>query len=209
VHGSSVANSLPPFEKRDTNGGRAILKEYNEETLGDLRFGNLLNRPQSALSRQLLMAAIKCATSEVRLESILGYAKGGSEILQDHRADNLRRFRLILLGVRAHGIADTWAHQDFCGLNNVMNTHWDVNYDPNSWNPLHLGYGETRLLTLTLKTRSGKSSRSGSGQGAANAAPFCFLANPRDAVVGFYGSVTNTHGATTLGSIGVGIASHQ
>ena len=59
--------------------------------------------------------------------------------------DNLRRFRLILLGIRAHAIADTWAHQDFCGLNNVLNTYWDVNYDPHSWNPFKMGFGRQSI----------------------------------------------------------------
>lgn len=144
VHGKDVANYFPEFMKRDTNGGRDVLtKSYSEDKaaqyLADLQFGKLLNRPQSALSRQIIMDAIKCATNDARLESIFSHAKGGHEILNNNREDNLRRFKLILLGVRAHVIADTWAHQDFCGLNNVMNTYWDVNYEPSSWqNPLSL-----------------------------------------------------------------------
>lgn len=138
VHGTAVADFLPPFQKRDTQGGRAILQRWNPQSVADLEYGHLLNRPQSALSRQLILDAVSCATDDARLEAILGYAKGGAEILQRNRADNIRRFRLILLGVRAHVIADTWAHQDFCGLNNVMNTYWDVEYDPTSWNPLHI-----------------------------------------------------------------------
>lgn len=145
VHGQSVANYLPKFETRDTTKGRAILKKYTPECLVDLEFGKLLNRPQSALSRQLIMDTIKCATSDARLESILGYAIGGQAILRNNREDILRRFKLILLGIRAHVIADTWAHQDFCGLNNVMNTYWDVNYDPTSWNPFKQGYGRQSI----------------------------------------------------------------
>ncbi len=145
VHGQSVASFLPKFETRDTTKGRYILEKYNPETLGDLEFGKLLNRPQSALSRHLIVDAIRCAMSDARLESILHYAVGGSAILQNNREDNLRRFKLILLGIRAHVIADTWAHQDFCGLNNVMNTYWDVNYEPQSWNPFHMGYGRQSI----------------------------------------------------------------
>jgi hypothetical protein len=81
VHGQSVANYLPKFETRDTTKGRATLGIYNLESLGDLEFGKLLNRPQSALSRQLIMDAIKCATSDARLESILSYAIGGQALL--------------------------------------------------------------------------------------------------------------------------------
>lgn len=145
VHGHDVANYLPSFVKRGTNGGHAILEKYNKGMLGDLRFGKMLNRPQSALSRQLVLDAIKCAANDARLEGILGYAIGGKEILQKNRAESLRRFMLILLGVRAHVIADTWAHQDHCGLHNVMNTYWDVNYDPDSWNPSHMGYGRQSI----------------------------------------------------------------
>jgi len=131
VHGPSISKYLPVFEKR--------------ETTGDLKIGTLLNRPQSAISRHLIADAIKCATSDTRLESILRYAIGGQAILQNNREDNLRRFRLILLGVRAHVIADTWAHQDFCGLNNVINAYWDVNYDPQSRNPSNMGFGRQSI----------------------------------------------------------------
>lgn len=146
VHGQEVAGYLPQFIKRDTNQGWEELAKYDEPSfLADLEFGKLLNRPQSALSRQLIVDSIKCALSDERLEAIIGYAKGGPEILRVNREDNLRRFRLILLGVRAHVIADTWAHQDFCGLSNVMNTYWDVNYDPKSWNPFAWGYGRQSI----------------------------------------------------------------
>ena len=42
----------------------------------------------------------------------------------------LKRFGLLLLGARAHVIADTWAHQDWCAANNLINTYWDIK---NSW----------------------------------------------------------------------------
>jgi hypothetical protein len=146
VHGRDVADFLPKFQKRDTSQGRATLSKYGSaKSLDDLKYGNLLNRPQSALSRQLIMDAILCATNDARLESILGYAIGGQHILKNNREDNLRRFKLILLGIRAHIIADTWAHQDFCGRDNVLNTYWDVNYDPNSWDLLKQGYGRQSI----------------------------------------------------------------
>ncbi|MEH6453631.1 MAG: DUF6765 family protein, partial [Psychromonas sp.] len=145
VHGQFITPQLPKFITRDTNKGKSILKKYNPLSVKDLKFGKLLNRPQSALSRQLIMDAIECATDESRLVQILGYAQGGEEILTTNREDNIRRFRLILLGVRAHVIADTWAHQDFCGISNVMNTYWDVNYDPSSWDPTKQGYGRQSI----------------------------------------------------------------
>lgn len=145
VHGQDVASFLPKFQKRDTTKGMAELRKYPArqaaQYMADLKYGNLLNRPQSALSRELIMDAIACATDDGRLRSILGYALGGQNILQNNASENLRRFKLILLGIRAHVVADTWAHQDFCGIGNVLNTYWDVNYDPKSWDPSKWGYG--------------------------------------------------------------------
>ncbi len=149
VHGRLVVQYIAKFEKRDTNQGKAELSKYppaiSKQYLDDLKYGKLLNRPQSALSRQLIMDTIKCVQNDSRLESILSYAIGGEEILQKNREDILERFRLILLGVRAHVIADTWAHQDFCGISNVLNTYWDVNYDPASWDPSKWGYGRQSI----------------------------------------------------------------
>ena len=133
VHGVDLASQLPLFETRDTNGGKDILGNViyyplkSGKYLDQIKLGRMLNRPQSGLSRSMIMDTIRCACSEERLRSILCYAIGGKEILKD--AANVRRFRLILLGVRAHVLADTWAHQDFCGLDNVLNTYWDANYD--------------------------------------------------------------------------------
>jgi hypothetical protein len=145
VHGEQVAFALPAFQKRDTSQGLEQVAKYYPERARDFSFGKLLNRPTSAISRQLILDTIRCATDNSRLESILNLAAGGHEILQNNRADNLRRFRLILLGIRAHVIADTWAHQDFCGIDNVLNTYWDVNYEPSSWDPRRWGYGRQSI----------------------------------------------------------------
>jgi hypothetical protein len=145
VHGKDVAALLPGFQKRDTSQGQPTIHKYNPDSEGDFAFGKMLNRPQSALSRQLIVDTIRCATDDSRLADIIEHAAGGSDILNNNREDNLRRFRLILLGLRAHVIADTWAHQDFSGLNNVMNTYWDVNYDPSSWDPTKWGYGRQSI----------------------------------------------------------------
>lgn len=134
VHGADVAEFLSDFQTRDTKGGKKALESnlylltkfipgighnYKKERKKGKR---LLTRPQSALSRQLIMDAIRCATDPDRLKAILDHAAGGKHIHES----NHRKFGLILLGVRAHVVADTWAHQDFCGLNNVLNTYWDV-----------------------------------------------------------------------------------
>lgn len=125
----TYAALLPPFQVRDASRGASLLSSYQN----DLKFGRMLNRPQSGLARELILDAIACATDAARLELILGYAKGSAEILGRDRAANIRRFGLILLAIRAHVIADTWAHQDFCGLaSNVLNTYWDIDYDPSS-----------------------------------------------------------------------------
>lgn len=145
VHGATVADYLPRHIKRDTRGGEYILRKYNPGTVKDLEFGQMLNRPQSALSRKLVEDAVLCATDDDRLARIISLAAGGPEILDTDRSDVLHRFKLILLGVRAHVIADTWAHQDHCGLDNVMNTYWDADYDPDSWNPLKQGLGRQSI----------------------------------------------------------------
>lgn len=115
LHGRDVAGELPGHTIRVVD--RTI----------DANHRKLLNRPQSALSRALLHDAIQCATDAERLEQILFRALGGWELLRTPNRDGcIDRFNLILLGVRAHVIADTWAHQDFCGLSHKMNTYWDV-----------------------------------------------------------------------------------
>ncbi|WP_289018859.1 RICIN domain-containing protein [uncultured Desulfobacter sp.] len=142
LHGKSLAKVFPEFQTKNTNGGKNILETYKEpaktEYLDDLKWGKLLNRPQSPLSRWVIKDAITCATSleDKRIKSILNHAYFAPD-----SEDYLRRFKLILLGIRAHVIADTWAHQNFCGLDNVMNTYWDVDYDPKSWKPSEWGYG--------------------------------------------------------------------
>lgn len=141
VHGKQVADILPGFQKRDTNAGLAAVAAYQAKRLPDFGFGKMLNRPQSALSRALIVDTVRCATDEARLVDILRQAAGGNELLHQQREDNLHRFRLLLLGVRAHVIADTWAHQDFNGRDSVLNTYWDVDYDPASWSPIKQGYG--------------------------------------------------------------------
>lgn len=45
-------------------------------------------------------------------------------------------------------IADTWAHQDHCGLDNVMNTYWDADYDPDSWEWSKMGYGPQAIYYM-------------------------------------------------------------
>lgn len=145
VHGPEVAGALPGFQKRDTNQGLALIAKYYPQRTPDFAYGKMLNRPQSALSRQLILDAIRCASDDGRLEAILRHAAGGNEILQHNRADSLRRLRLILLGIRAHVVADTWAHQDFSGIDSVLNTYWDVNYDPTSWDPRKMGYGRQSI----------------------------------------------------------------
>lgn len=130
---------------RDTSQGLSTVRQHCSQYVGDFAFGKMLNRPQSALSRQLILDTLRCVTDEGRLVAILEHAAGGRAILNNGRSDNLHRLRLILLGVRAHVIADTWAHQDFSGLHNVMNTYWDVNYDPSSRNPFKMGLGRQSI----------------------------------------------------------------
>lgn len=117
VHGEAVAKLLPEYKTRKV---RSDLKDI----------ALLPTRPQSPLSRILIKDTVQCLGSKARLEAILSKAAGGKELLQaPDKADILNRFGLILLGVRAHTIADTWAHQDWSPVNNEINTYWDVNND--------------------------------------------------------------------------------
>jgi hypothetical protein len=117
VHGPAVAAVLPPFLRRD------VADHVSPAT------GRLLNRPQSALSRSMLRDTIDCADLATgRLTEILGAALGGAALATD--ADVVERFRQLLIGIRAHVIADTWAHQDWAGISDRVNTYWDVNDRP-------------------------------------------------------------------------------
>lgn len=148
VHGKAVSSLLPEFEVRDATGGKSILKNYHPEApayMADLEFGALLTRPQSSLSLELIEDTVKCFNDDDRIKEIFKYAKGGAYLLKDNDPDVIRRFKLILLGVRAHVIADTWGHQDFCGTKNVMNTYWDVDYDPKSLNIFKMGLGRQSI----------------------------------------------------------------
>ncbi|MBP4044539.1 DUF6765 family protein [Chromobacterium violaceum] len=148
IHGEAIAKLLGDFCIRDTNAGRNELMKYEdkrEDYQNDINRGNLLNRPQSALSRQLIKDTIDCFSNNAKIESILDASQGGSFLLNNNRDENIRRFKLILLGIRSHVIADTWAHQDFCGVGSVLNTYWDVDYDPRSWNPFKQGIGRQSI----------------------------------------------------------------
>lgn len=146
IHGSALANFLPQTVIRNTDGGRVELDKSGKGKYdADLRQGWMLNRPLSPLSRRMIADTLQCVTDNNRLAKILECAEGGSYLLQNNRDANLARFKLILLGVRAHVLADTWAHQDFCGLSNVLNTYWDVKYDPSSWNPSKWGLGRQSI----------------------------------------------------------------
>lgn len=120
VHGKDVAELLPDHQIREV-APDSSLNEINSE------IGKLLNRPQSALSRALIKDTIECLNNPKRLEQILERATGGEVLLNRQDKEKiLKRFGLLLLGARAHVIADTWAHQDWCSVNNVINTYWDI-----------------------------------------------------------------------------------
>ena len=81
----------------------------------------------------MIKDTIYCLNEPTALEQILKKAKGGDGLLnRQDKGDILKRFGLILLGIRAHVIADTWAHQDWCPVNNVINTYWDIGNSDNS-----------------------------------------------------------------------------
>ncbi|MBD2183028.1 DUF6765 family protein [Aerosakkonema funiforme] len=126
VHGEDVAALLPDHQVREVNPDSSLDNRINSD------IGKLLNRPQSALSRATIRDTIRCLTDSKRLEAILVRAAGGETLLSNvqDKESILKRFGLLLLGVRAHVIGDTWAHQDWCAVDNVINTYWDID---NSW----------------------------------------------------------------------------
>jgi hypothetical protein len=120
IHGKDVAALLPDHQVREITPDSSLNKINSD-------IGKLLNRPQSALSRTLIEDTVRCLRDSKRLEAILRAAAGGSALLDvKNREYVLKRFGLILLGIRSHVIADTWAHQDWCGFDNVINTYWDI-----------------------------------------------------------------------------------
>ena len=125
VHGKSVTELLPGHQIREIKPESSLEKKINPD------IGQLLNRPQSALSRALIKDTIDCIKDPKRLVAILERAAGGKVLLENLESkDVLKRFGLLLLGIRAHVIADTWAHQDWCGVDNVINTYYDIE---NKW----------------------------------------------------------------------------
>ena len=151
VHGFAVARELPAPPKQ----GVRLHHELRDvkKTIGVAQ-ARLLNRPQSPLSRALLADTHRSVLDADRLEAILKRAIGASELLPDSRQERLRlvqRFGLILLGVRAHVIADTWAHQDFSGISHEMNTYYDVN--GSNWGRQSIDYqdvgGEWKNVVLS------------------------------------------------------------
>jgi hypothetical protein len=127
VHGIPVAKELP--KPPQGNAGRHHEIRDTPNVL-DKSKAKLLNRPMSGLSRSLVADTIDCANNYSRLRKILQKALGAAELLPENQTianQTLARFRLCLLGARAHVLADTWAHQDFCGLDHEINTYYDVN----------------------------------------------------------------------------------
>ena len=126
VHGRAVAARLP---KRLRNNAGQHHEVRATPGVTDVKLAKLLNRPMSALSRAMIADTTLCMTDPARLRAILQRAVGAGELLPDNEAaakDILARFRLALLGARAHVLADTWAHQDWSGVSHSMNTYWDV-----------------------------------------------------------------------------------
>ncbi|MEA5498282.1 DUF6765 family protein [Limnoraphis robusta Tam1] len=76
----------------------------------------------------MIQDTIRCLTDSKRLEAILVRSAGGETLLgnKQNKESILKRFGLLLLGVRAHVIGDTWAHQDWCAVDNVINSYWDI-----------------------------------------------------------------------------------
>ena len=74
----------------------------------------------------MILDTIDTCGSDDRLYDILVRGVGASVLCprdDTARKESFHKFRLALMGVRAHVVADTWAHQDFCGRNSDLNTY--------------------------------------------------------------------------------------
>lgn len=143
VHGRAVAQRLPGHRLRRIDSSV------------DPRLGRLLNRPQSALSRAMILDTIACLRDEDRLDRILAHALGQQALRASPRRDDiLRRFGLLLLGARAHVIADTWAHQDWSCVNHEINTYYDVNDDPVGRQSIDYALGNGDWTNVVLSSLS-------------------------------------------------------
>lgn len=89
-----------------------------------------LTRPLSPISRMLIQDTLSCFRDNgSRVNSILKRSVGGAELVNHRHGDTIRKqFMLILLGLRAHVVADTWAHQDFSGGSSKINTYKDISH---------------------------------------------------------------------------------
>lgn len=110
-----------------------IVKEMTEGTFkkrdntsGDDRTNHWrLTRPLSALSRAIATDTHLLAKDGIR--EILFHGTGLRDLIDKEKDKYIEeRFFKILTGIRAHVIADTWAHQDFTGVRSVVNTYYDV-----------------------------------------------------------------------------------
>ncbi|MFY0574398.1 DUF6765 family protein [Cystobacter fuscus] len=94
----------------------------------------------------MLQDAISLATRPARRKKILAHALGNSVLAPNGNPSDtlLNRFNLILLGVRAHVIADTWAHQDFAPIDHAMNTYYGVDNGSSFGATAHIRYTDGR-----------------------------------------------------------------
>ena len=83
-----------------------------------------LTRPLSDLSRCIFQDTYELAKDLHEVKCILQYGPGLSEFIEKETV--LRRFLMILTGIRAHVICDTWAHQDFAAIASELNTYYDI-----------------------------------------------------------------------------------
>jgi hypothetical protein len=109
VHGSDVAQALPGFELRNVERG-------------DVSVGKRLTRPQSALSCAIMLDSISLANDTQRVKNLLACAKQGVGVDLDSEV-LVEKFSDMISGIRAHVVADTWAHQDWIGIPTDLNTY--------------------------------------------------------------------------------------
>ncbi|NJL59956.1 MAG: hypothetical protein HC887_10255 [Desulfobacteraceae bacterium] len=87
----------------------------------------------SAASRYLIEDTVRLSQNPEESYDILLNAPAAYHLLcgdADRRKKIIDRFITIVAGIRSHVIADTWAHQDWAGVQSDINTYWD---NSDSW----------------------------------------------------------------------------
>lgn len=123
---SSKAVKLPDYFK--TWMSEPTFKPREEMSHDEASNQWRLTRPLSTLSRAIITDTFLLAKDMQNIRRILVHGPGLEHLIDKGDSEDIeKRFLIILTGIRAHVIGDTWAHQDFAGIPSVLNTYYDIN----------------------------------------------------------------------------------